>query len=62
LKRPSIWWRIADEIDFALTYAVLDWLAPMPRTPADKAREPDRERLRRAFSSADLDGSLPRQR
>jgi hypothetical protein len=56
LRRPSIWWRIADRLDFAFTYsrlAVLDWLFPMPRTLADEVRDRDRERLRRAFPFLD---------
>jgi hypothetical protein len=65
LRRPSIWWRIADRLDFAFTYsrlAVLDWLFPMPRAPADEVRERERERLRGAFPGVDIDGSGPRSR
>jgi hypothetical protein len=56
LKRPSIWWRIADRVDYAFTYArlaVLDWLAPRRETETDRAIREEGERLRRAFPFLD---------
>ena len=46
-------WRVADKLDYLLTLAwlrILDALAgPLPETRADRQREWDRERIKRAF-------------
>ena len=49
----KLFWRAADQLDYVVTLArlrILDALAgPLPETPADRQRQRDRERLRRAF-------------
>ena len=49
----KLFWRAADQLDYVVTLArlrILDALAgPLPETPADRQRDRDRERLRRAF-------------
>jgi hypothetical protein len=48
-----LFWRVADQLDYLVTLAllrILDKLAgPLPETPADRQRQRDRERIRRAF-------------
>jgi hypothetical protein len=48
-----LFWRMADALDYLVTLVrlrILDALAgPLPETPADRQRQRDRERLRRAF-------------
>ncbi len=49
---------LLDRIDYVLTLArvtVLDWLAPMPETPTDRAIREEGERLRKAFPEIDFD-------
>jgi hypothetical protein len=45
--------RVVDHLDYLLTLAwlrILDGLAgPLPETPADRQRQRDRERIKRAF-------------
>ena len=49
----KLFWRAAGQLDYVVTLArlrILDALAgPLPETPADRQRDRDRERLRRAF-------------
>jgi hypothetical protein len=49
-----------DRLDYLITFArlrVLDWICgPEPLTPADKRRERERHRLRKAFPELDIDG------
>jgi hypothetical protein len=48
-----LFWRVVDHLDYLLTLAwlrILDALAgPLPETPADRQRQRDRERIKRAF-------------
>ena len=47
-----------DRADYLLTLArltLLDWLAPMPETPTDRAIREKGERLRKAFPQIDFD-------
>jgi hypothetical protein len=48
-----LWWRVIDNLDYALTLArlrILDALAgPEPETPEDRQREDDQEQIERAF-------------
>jgi hypothetical protein len=48
-----LFWRGADQLDYLLTLAwprILDALAgPHPETPADRQRQRDREKIKRAF-------------
>jgi hypothetical protein len=48
-----LFWRVVDHLDYLLTLAwlrILDGLAgPLPETPADRQRQRDRERIKRAF-------------
>jgi hypothetical protein len=47
-----LFWRVADDLDYLVTLAmlrILDALAgPGPETPADQQRARDRERIKRA--------------
>jgi hypothetical protein len=49
----QLFWRVADKLDYLVTLVrlcILDALAGrLPETPADRCREQDRERLRKAF-------------
>jgi hypothetical protein len=57
-------YRIADRLDYAITFArltILDWLAPMPETPVDRAIREEGERLRLAFPAIDFDHPAPRR-
>ena len=49
----QLFWRVADHLDYLVTLVrlrILDALAgPLPETPADRQREQDRERIKRAF-------------
>jgi hypothetical protein len=51
--------RILDRVDYLITSArlrVLDWICgPEPPTAADRQRERDRDRLRKAFPKIDFD-------
>jgi len=53
--------RIFDRIDYLVTSArlqVLDWICgPEPPTLADRRRERDRDRLRKAFPKIDFDAN-----
>jgi hypothetical protein len=48
-----LFWHVADQLDYLVTLAtlrILDALAgPLPETPADRQRQQDRERIKRAF-------------
>jgi hypothetical protein len=48
-----LFWRVADQLDYLLTLAwlrILDALCgPLPETPADRQRQRDRERIKKAF-------------
>jgi hypothetical protein len=48
-----LFWRVADQVDYLVTLArlrIMDALAdPLPETPADRQRQRDRERIKRAF-------------
>jgi hypothetical protein len=49
----QLFWRVVDHLDYLVTLArlrILDALAgPLPETRADRQREQDRERIKRAF-------------
>ena len=49
----QLFWRMVDHLDYVVTLVrlrILDALAgPLPETPADRQREQDRERIKRAF-------------
>ena len=45
----------------AAWFGVLDWLAPLPETPVDRAIREEGERLRRAFPTIDFDHPGPRR-
>jgi hypothetical protein len=55
-------WKALDRIDYAVTLArcwVLDRICgPEPATPADKQREAEQGRLRGAFPTIGLDGTI----
>jgi hypothetical protein len=60
-----LFWRVTDEFDYLVTLTrlrILDALAgPEPETPADRRRQEDRERLRRAFPEIEPRGAgVPR--
>jgi hypothetical protein len=52
-----LFWRVADALDYLWTLAtlrILDALAgPLPETEADRQRERDQERIRKAFPAID---------
>ncbi len=51
---------LLDRAEYLLTLArltVLDWLAPMPETPTDRAIREEGERLRKAFPFPSTSGS-----
>jgi hypothetical protein len=58
--------KFLDRADYLLTLArltVLDWLAPMPETPTDRAIREQGERLRKAFPQTDFDNpKVPKAR
>jgi hypothetical protein len=60
MRDRSLVSRALDHLDYVITYArlrILDWMyGPEPPTPADKQRERDHERLRKAFPKVDIDG------
>jgi hypothetical protein len=60
MRHRSLVSRALDYLDYVITYArlrVFDWIyGPEPLTPADKQRERDRDRLRKAFPKVDIDG------
>jgi hypothetical protein len=56
-------WAVVDRADYLLTLArlsVLDRLAPLPKTPVDRAIREEGERLRKAFPTIDFDNPGPR--
>ena len=48
-----LFWRVAEQLDYLVTLArlrILDAVyGPEPETPADRQRQPDRERIESAF-------------
>jgi hypothetical protein len=52
-RLERLFWRVADQLDYLVTLAslrVLDAVCgPEPETPADRQRQRDRERIKRAF-------------
>jgi hypothetical protein len=55
---------LLDRANYQLTLArltILDWLAPMPETPTDRAIREQGERLRKAFPRIDFDHPNPRR-
>ncbi len=58
-----LWTELLDWADYIFTLArltVLDWLAPMPETPTDRAIREEGERLRKAFPELDFDHPNPK--
>jgi hypothetical protein len=56
---------LVDRADYQLTLArltVLDWLAPLPEDPTDRAIREEGERIRKAFPQIDFDHPKPRRR
>ena len=45
----------ADDLWTLARLSVLDWLAPLPETPVDRAIREEGERLRKAFPGIDFD-------
>jgi hypothetical protein len=57
--------KLLDRTDYLLTLArltVLDWLAPLPETPTDRAIREEGERIRKAFPDIDFDHPKPGRR
>jgi hypothetical protein len=55
--------KLLDQADYLVTLArltILDWVAPMPETPTDRAIREQGERLRKAFPEIDFDHLKPR--
>jgi hypothetical protein len=56
---------LLDRADYLLTLArltVLDWRAPMPETPTDRAIRDEGERIRKAFPEIDFNHPKPTRR
>jgi hypothetical protein len=58
-------WAAVDRAEYLVTLArlsLLDWLAPLPETPVDRAIREEGERLRRAFPGLFPDDRPPLRR